>query len=60
MSAARVSDDRKGIVATDPDAIAAFLSTKEQPLVRCGFEAGPLSPWLNRELARHDLPVVGG
>ena len=45
-------------VATDPDAIAAFLSTDERPLERCGLEAGPLSPWLYGELERRDLPVA--
>ena len=49
---------REREVATEPEAIAAFLPTEEQRLVRCGLEAGPLSPWLYRELVLHGLAVV--
>jgi transposase len=49
---------REGEVATDPDAIIAFLEGGGESFVRCGIEAGPLSPWLHGELTRYGLMVV--
>jgi len=44
--------------ASDPDAIARVLTAAAADLVRCGLEAGPLSPWLHGELARRGIPMV--
>lgn len=45
-------------VATEPDAIAAFLARWSGSLVRVGHEAGGLSPWLHGGLEGLGLPVV--
>lgn len=45
-------------VATDPEAIAAALAPFARRLRRVGHEAGALSPWLQPELKRMDLPAI--
>jgi len=45
-------------VPTEPDDIAALLTTIGGDYVRVGIEAGPLSQWLVNGLAEADLPVV--
>lgn len=49
---------REGKVATDPEALAAFLHALEIPLKRVGLEAGGLSPWLCNDLSAAGLPVI--
>lgn len=45
-------------VPTEPDDIAALLSTIGDDYVRVGIEAGPLSQWLVNGLTEADLPVI--
>ncbi len=45
-------------VPTEPDDIAALLSTIGDDYVRVGIEAGPLSQWLVNGLTETGLPVV--
>lgn len=45
-------------VATDPLAMAAFVTTYGTNVALVGFEAGPLSTWLFHELNGAGLPVV--
>lgn len=45
-------------VPTEPDDIAALLSTIGEDYVRVGIEAGPLSQWLVNGLTETGLPVV--
>src|ERR1700761_9158990 len=49
---------REGMVASDPDAIAEFISTHATDAVRIGLEAGPTSTWLWTELHQRGLPVI--
>ncbi len=45
-------------IATCPDAIAAYLTTKAPDLVRVGLETGPMAVWLWNELAARGLPIL--
>jgi transposase len=45
-------------VASDPAAIAEFLSPHRRALARLGLEAGPLSAWLVDGLASHGLTAT--
>jgi transposase len=45
-------------VPTEPDDIAALLSTIGDEYVRVGIEAGPLSQWLVNGLTEAELPVI--
>ncbi len=49
---------REAKVASEPEAVAAFLRGLGLTLVRVGLEAGPLSQWLHAGLAAAGLPVV--
>jgi hypothetical protein len=49
---------RESKVATEPQAIIAFLSSIGLEYTRIGLEAGPLSPWLVNGLAEAELPVI--
>jgi transposase len=48
----------EGKVATDPDAIATWLTEKTDGLAKVGMETGPLAVWLWNELAARGLPIV--
>ncbi len=45
-------------VATDPLAMAAFVSNYGTNVALVGFEAGPLWTWLHHELKEAGLPVI--
>jgi transposase len=45
-------------VATDPQALAAFVAKYGESVALVGFEAGPLSTWLYHELTGAGLPEV--
>ena len=49
---------REGKVATEPQAIIAFLSSAGVEYARIGLEAGPLSQWLVNGLSEAGLPVI--
>src|SRR6516162_8293960 len=49
---------REGVVASDPDAIAAFVRSKAPGAIRIGLETGPTSTWLWTELKRLGVPVI--
>ena len=49
---------REGMVASEPSAIAEFLSSFDFSLKLVGLEAGSLSPWLYHELLDLGFPVV--
>jgi transposase len=54
-SGATVSEAK---VATEPAAIAAYLSVWSGSLLKVGHEAGGLSPWLHSGLVEQDLPAL--
>lgn len=45
-------------VASDPEAIAAFVISKAPGAVRVGLETGPTATWLWAELKRLGLPII--
>src|SRR3954447_23167145 len=49
---------RETKVATEPEAIIAFLNSVGLEFTRIGLEAGPLSQWLVNGLAAVELPVI--
>ncbi len=49
---------KEGMVPTDPEAIATFISNHAENVIRAGLESGAISTWLWTELKRMDLPVV--
>ncbi|CAH1662252.1 hypothetical protein CHELA20_40025 [Hyphomicrobiales bacterium] len=49
---------REAKVASEPEALIAFLTELELPLTRIGLEAGPLSQWLYAGLAKAGYDVV--
>src|SRR5215212_2007550 len=49
---------KEAVVATDPEAIATYLSDDLGSLERVGVEAGPMSEWLARGLADLGVSVV--
>jgi transposase len=49
---------REGKVASEPDALAAYLKSAGVELARVGLEAGPLSQWLHAGLTEAGLAVV--
>jgi transposase len=49
---------REGVVNSDPEAIAAFVTSKAPGAVRIGLETGPTATWLWTELKRLGLPVI--
>src|SRR5262245_52390049 len=48
---------REGQVASEPDALIAWLGSLGLPLARVGLEAGPTSQWLYGELKRTGLAM---
>jgi hypothetical protein len=49
---------REGVVASDPEAIAAFIKLHAPHVVRIGLETGATSTWLWTELHKMRLPVI--
>jgi len=49
---------REAKVASEPEALAAFLASLNLPLTRVGLEAGPLSQWLHAGLVQAGFEVV--
>ena len=45
-------------VASEPEALVAFLAGCGHRLARIGLEAGPLSRWLHAGLAQARLPAI--
>ena len=50
--------EREGVVASDPEAIAAFIKLHAPHVVRIGLETGATSTWLWTELNKMGLPVI--
>jgi transposase len=44
--------EREGVVASDPETIAAFVKSHAPHVVRVGLEAGATSTWLWTELSK--------
>ena len=49
---------REGVVASDPEAIAAFVRLHAPHVARIGLETGATSTWLWTELNKMELPVI--
>src|SRR6202166_2204762 len=49
---------QENVVDSDPEAIAGFVRSNVQGVVRIGLETGPTATWLWTELKRLDLPVI--
>ena len=49
---------REGVVASDPEAIAAFVKSHAPHVARIGLETGATSTWLWTELNKMGLPVI--
>src|SRR6516225_10081886 len=49
---------REGMVASDPETIAAFIKSHAPHVVRVGLETGATSTWLWTELNKMGLPVI--
>ena len=49
---------REGAVASNPEAIAAFVKSHAPQVARIGLEAGATSTWLWTELNKMGLPVI--
>ena len=49
---------REGIVASNPEAIAAFAKLYAPHVVRIGLETGPTATWLWTELRKLGLPII--
>ena len=50
--------EREGAVASDPEAIAAFIKSHAPHVARIGLETGATSTWLWTELNKMGLPVI--
>jgi transposase len=50
--------EREGVVASEPEAIAAFIKSYAPNVVRIGLETGPTATWLWTELRKQGLPVI--
>ena len=50
--------EREGVVASNPEAIAAFVKSHARHVARIGLEAGVTSTWLWTELNKMGLPVI--
>jgi hypothetical protein len=49
---------REGMVASDPDEVATFVTLHAPHVVRIGLETGATSTWLWTELSRRGLPII--
>src|ERR671916_810304 len=49
---------REAKVASEPEALTAFLASLNLPLTRVGLEAAPLSQWLHAGLVQAGFEVV--
>ena len=49
---------REGTVASDPEAIAAFVKLHAPHVARIGLETGATATWLWTELKKMGLPVI--
>jgi len=50
--------EREGVVASDPETIAAFIKSHAPHVARVGLETGATSTWLWTELNKMALPVI--
>ena len=50
--------EREGVVASNPEAIAAFIKSHAPHVARIGLETGATSTWLWTELNKLGLPVI--
>jgi transposase len=50
--------EREGVVASDPETIAAFIKSHAPHVARVGLETGATSTWLWTELNKMGLPVI--
>src|SRR5271167_3450879 len=50
--------EREGVVASDPEIIAAFVKSHAPHVARVGLETGATSTWLWTELKQLGLPVI--
>src|SRR5262245_44970902 len=50
--------EREGVVASNPEAIAAFIKSHAPHVARVGLETGATSTWLWTELNKMGLPVI--
>src|SRR6202050_4373676 len=49
---------REGVVDSDPETIAEFVTSNAPSVVRIGLETGPTATWLWTELQQLGLPVI--
>jgi len=49
---------REGVVVSDPETIAEFVTSNAPSVVRIGLETGPTATWLWTELKHLGLPVI--
>jgi transposase len=49
---------REGVVVSDPETIAEFVTSNAPSVVRIGLETGPTATWLWTELKQLGLPVI--
>src|SRR5499433_3883102 len=50
--------EREGVVASNPEAIAAFIKSHAPHVARIGLETGATSTWLWTELNKLGLPII--
>jgi transposase len=50
--------EREGVLASDPETIAAFINSHAPHVARVGLETGATSTWLWTELNKMGLPVI--
>ena len=50
--------EREGVVASNPETIAAFIKSHAPHVARIGLETGATSTWLWTELNKMGLPVI--
>jgi transposase len=50
--------EREGVVPSDPEAIATFITSHAPHVARVGLETGATATWLWTELNKLGLPVI--